>query len=228
MNETTNAAFALSRTQIQLLAAVTMLCDHIACVLIDRDRYGVLYQGMRIAGRISFVLFAFLLVQGFLHTRSLSRYLGRIFLFACLSEIAFDLAFSGKWFDPGAQNVLFTFFVGIFVLSAIQRWEKNLPATAAILFAGCAACSAAKTDYSAFGIIILVFFYLFRFERKKQLIMILCILLFTSGIEVFACLALPFCLCYCEEKKGIRLPRYFFYVFYPAHLLALCLIRQLI
>ena len=62
---------------------VAMLCDHVAVVLIR----GELYLPLRIVGRIAFPIFAYFIVQGFLHTSDYRKYFMRIGIFALVSEL---------------------------------------------------------------------------------------------------------------------------------------------
>ena len=65
------------------------------------------YVLLRVAGGLAFPIFAFLLVEGFLHTRDRKRYLAKLCVFALISEIPFDLALFGTSFYRGYQNVFF-------------------------------------------------------------------------------------------------------------------------
>ena len=93
---------------LKILACICMLADHIG-VFTD----GTLYIVLRSVGRISFPLFTFLLAQGYHHTHSKRRYLARLFLCGILSEVPYNLCFSGTVYAPGSINVLFTLSLGL-------------------------------------------------------------------------------------------------------------------
>ena len=130
----TTTPWGISGSTLKIIALVTMLTDHIGAaiiepvliqkaermhiqwgsysdlILIDKT-LGTAYIAMRYIGRIAFPIFCFLLVEGFLHTRNVRRYAFRLFLFALISEIPFDLAFHHQLFCMDYQNVFFTLFI---------------------------------------------------------------------------------------------------------------------
>ena len=88
----------MSGTTLKWIAVISMLIDHTAEVLINHNAaltdpiWAQIYVLMRGIGRIAFPIYAFLLVEGFLHTRDVKKYLARMLTFAVVSEIPFDLA----------------------------------------------------------------------------------------------------------------------------------------
>lgn len=130
---------------LKLIAIFVMLIDHIAAtildnVLITRDNLNAVHSTdfisstiiynidsiMRMIGRIGFPLFCFLLVEGFVHTRNKGKYTIRLAAFALISEIPFDLAFEGKAFYFGYQNVFFTLLIGFLVMWGFLLIKDNL------------------------------------------------------------------------------------------------------
>lgn len=125
-----------SNAVLKNIAYVTMFIDHFFAVvfmeMIRRqsaagyaaDRMQGIYSVGRAVGRVAFVLFAYLAVEGFRHTRSRRAYLLRLILFALVSEVPFDLAFSGQIVDRTSQNVFFTLFLGVLTL-VIWDWARE-------------------------------------------------------------------------------------------------------
>ncbi|MBR6115242.1 MAG: TraX protein [Oscillospiraceae bacterium] len=159
----------LSGSALKLLAVAAMLIDHTAFVLLGgspRLLFQIgswqvrLYTAMRFVGRIAFPIYAFLLVEGFLHTRSRKIYALRLFLFALISEIPWNLAHTGA-LSYEKQNVFFTLllgFLGVWTLDRITRdgvKAYRLLALAALI----AAAALARADYgiSGFGFIVLMY-----------------------------------------------------------------------
>ena len=124
---------SVSGAVLKNIAYLTMLIDHFFVVvfwelIVRQEAAGnatsvmrQIYQDGRAVGRISFVLFAFLAAESFRHTRSRRNYLLRLGLFAFVSEIPFDLAFSGKIIDLESQNIYLTLFLGVLLL---VMWER--------------------------------------------------------------------------------------------------------
>lgn len=213
-----------------------------------------IYRAGRAVGRIAFILFAFLIVEGFLRTRSRARFLLRLFLFALLSEIPFDLAFSGMMFDWKSQNVYWTLLLGVLVLTAWEylshyRSVFRVAGRILIVTAACAAAFLGGTDYRFMGVLLILTFYLTRGSKKGiRLISVGFIMLFgtwgsnliryagryqanylllTSLREMYGLLAFLLIFLY-NGKKGRQLPKPFYYGFYPLHLLLLYGIARMI
>ena len=119
-------------------------------------------------GRLAFPIFAFLLVEGFFHTRDLRRYVLRLLLLALLSEIPFDLMYAGTSFFPFHQNVIWTFLIALFCMWVIERVKRRgnlwltLLAAAGMSLAGWLAGTIAMVDYYGAGVLTVLVFYLFR------------------------------------------------------------------
>lgn len=235
----------LSGTVLKLIAIVTMFIDHIGAVIIEPgllhstdeelmfqtlqtpEGLGWLLLDMllRMVGRLAFPIFCFLLVEGFLHTRSPGRYLLRLSAFAVISELPFNLAISGKLFSPGYQNVFFTLAIGLGVLLLLRRargrWWLQLPA----ILLGCLLAAVLQTDYQALGVLLIAAFYLLR-ERKLWRDIVTGLLMAFESLVLLgaAVLALIPIHLYDGTRGTLRL-KYFFYWFYPVHLLLLYLLR---
>lgn len=208
----------LSRNQLKMLAVLTMLCDHVAVILVE----GTFYQPLRMIGRIAFPVFAYFIAQGFLYTSNYKKYLFRIGIFALLSEIPFDLAFQGKMLEFHSQNVMFTMLIGLVMLYFLRRWEYSVGMKCILLLAGGVCGWLFRVDYSWFGVLLIGMFYLLRTSsRGNQMLLFGMLFVFYGGLEVFGLLGVLCVLLHRKEKEASFFSKYFFYVFYPAHLLIL-------
>ena len=210
---------------LKWIAIFTMAVDHIGAVLFPN-----IIQ-FRCVGRIAFPIFIFLLVEGFFHTKNIRKYILRMLVFCFISEIPFDLAFYGTFFNWKHQNVFFTLTIGLIMLALIQN-RKNWHQFGIVLLCMLGAYLL-STDYSAGGILLIYMFYLFRntdADSPDYIRKFLCkaaglgaVSLFAFGaIECFSLFAMIPVFFY-NRKRGPSL-KSFFYIFYPAHLLVLYLI----
>ena len=132
---------------------------------------------MRTIGRLAFPIFCFFLVEGFEHTRDRKKYALRLFLFALISEIPFDLAFSARVLEFEYQNVFFTLLIGLLTLLAFHAVEERKdwhPLIRTILLAMVVAAGMGlalwmKTDYDAKGVMCILLLYVFRKKRSIQI-----------------------------------------------------------
>lgn len=70
-------------------------------------------------------IFAFLLVEGFAHTKSKKMYLLRLLGAALLSELPYNLAMSGKVLDLSSRNPVFGLVIAIVLLYFCQHYEEK-------------------------------------------------------------------------------------------------------
>ena len=211
----------LNSFQLKCIAIITMLTDHVGAVLFPDE------MSFRIIGRIAFPIFCFLIVEGFFHTRDIRRYMIRLGVFALLSEIPYDLAFHGKLVDVTRQNVFFTLLLGIVLMYLLEK-SPNIFIKAAEIFLVICAAEVLSTDYSGKGVLLILIYYVFK--RWKE--MYLCAgaawnFLYGWGkIQCFGVMASFFLALYNGERgPGLK---YFFYIFYPAHLLVLYTLKMYI
>lgn len=230
----------ISGSSLKLIAVVTMLIDHIAAAILARyliigdsvpTALYTIYFVMRCIGRIAFPIYCFLLVEGFTHTRDRKKYALRLFAFALISEIPFDLAFNSKVLEFGYQNVFFTLFLGLLTIMLLSEVEKRREWNVVlrtvlfvvIIVGGMLVAYGLRTDYSYYGVMCIVILYLFRNGRIYQIV---------AGCLSFFWWELPAIISFVpiyfyNGKRGWNI-KYFFYLFYPVHLMILYLICVLL
>lgn len=247
----------LNGTVLKIIAIVTMLIDHIGAVLVRPYALSVgltnlslqgmgqleshvglayTYTAMRMIGRIAFPIFAFFIVEGIMHTSNLMKYAGRLFVFGLISEIPFDLAVQHRILEFTYQNVMFTLFLGVLACWGFETIARQLaieptkkvgflPTFLAILMAIMAIFLAEVlyTDYGGIGVMVILIMYLARNNRNTQLLVGGMALVFTNPVAILGLVPIYF---YDGERgKGLK---YFFYGFYPVHLLLLYVILQVL
>ena len=241
-------SFELSSFALHILAMAFMLCDHLWATVIPGNEW------LTCIGRLAFPIFAFLIVEGYFHTKNLKQYVLRLLIFAAVSEIPFNLMTGAAPINPVHQNVLWTFLIGIGLIRLIE-WAKSAPrkvwrwllAGLGILF-GCLIAMFGMTDYMHFGVLTVLAFYLFRGRRwwcfAGQILLLWYINFEIAGGIVypfeflgreyffpqqgFAILSLILIWLY-RGKQGLynKTLKYTYYLFYPVHLLMLYLLMVL-
>lgn len=231
----------LSGNQLKLIAAVAMVIDHVgyllgkwtAIRLVPADpSYAACHAAvivLRSVGRISFPIFAFLLVEGFFHTRDWRRYALRMGMVALLAEAPFNLLSSGMFIYPEQQNVMVTLLIGVVMMAGLRELSVRVRGEAGVviqLLAIAAACGLAwllRTDYSYFGVMLIAIFYWFRESRGRQCAVgYVWEMLFEELWAYKAGLLAGFLpLLFYSGQRGRRRTGYVFYLFYPVHMLIL-------
>lgn len=124
----------LSGTALKGIACVTMLIDHVGASCLENGflsapaapaGLAALDLVLRLIGRLAFPIFCFLLVEGFVHTHDVKKYIGRLLLFGLVSEVPFDLAFFRTPFAPGYQNVYWTLALGVLAMAGLNHFVKS-------------------------------------------------------------------------------------------------------
>ena len=205
---------------LKMIAIVSMLIDHMGAILFPQ------YIILRYIGRIAFPIYTYTLVEGFMHTRDIKKYMVRLGMFALLSEIPFDLAFRGSVIYIQKQNVFFTLFLGVLMLYLLLK-SRNRIQSAVLVLAILLLSEFLRTDYSSMGLLMILCFYVFRDNKVMKLLGVAAINVFLMGrVQVFAIPALIFIALH-NGEQGPKCKK-FFYGFYPVHLMVLYLISLII
>lgn len=231
---------------IKLIAIITMICDHSSDAIVGHLTF------FNIIGRIAFPLFCFQLVIGYKHTTNIKKYLIRLIIFGLLSQVPFSIfiySFTGT-FDT--LNIFFTLFLGLIAILTLDKlpnkWLAIIIDALIILIA-----DFIKVDYGWFGVCLILCIFVFYNDKhnKKEnannfldifrnnilFTIAFFLLCFTKYCIHFAIanayivwaeilgtfFPIIFMLLY-NGKKGPSF-KYFFYAFYPIHLLLLTLIH---
>lgn len=217
----------MSAFTLKVIALVTMIIDHVGAVFFPQ------FIWLRYIGRLSMPIYAFLLVQGYQHTKSFTRYALRLALFAVISEVPYDLLFRGTWLEFSNQNIMFTLLSALITMKLLDASAKSRNI---FMFIG-AICAAAlpyllRFDYGVYGVAVVLCFFLFRKYRGIDAIAFSGLTYAkymndSNYIQLYAIAASIPILLY-NGKKGALSLKYFFYIAYPAHLLLLFAVRYLV
>ena len=233
---------------LHIMGMIFMLCDHLWGTIVPGNDW------LTCIGRLTFPIFAFLIVEGYFHTRNLKKYVQRLLLFAVLSEIPFNLAMGSGVIYPIHQNVLWSFLIAI----GLIHWNEKAKASRKLwqrILVGCVTVVLGyilgiftMVDFYHAGILTVLVFYFFRQGKWWSYIgQFVCLWYINMEIlggfsymitfmgqtlfvprQGFALLALIPIWLY-RGKKGYHSKwlQYFNYAFYPVHLLILGLIKVL-
>lgn len=232
---------------LHIMAMAFMLCDHLWGTIVPGNDW------LTCVGRLAFPIFAFLIVEGYFHTKNLRKYVLRMLIFAILSEIPFNLAIGSRLFYPIHQNVLWSFLISIGLIHWNEKvktrriWLRILVAVLTFLIAYIGGLLT-MVDYYHAGILTVLVFYCFRNRQwwcyPAQFLSLWCINIEMLGgysYEVqlwgethfimqqgFALLALiPIWLYRGKQGYHSKPLQYLYYAFYPVHLLILGLLKFL-
>ena len=192
---------------IKLVGIVAMVFDHVGAFL-----YPSLLE-LRIIGRIAFPIFAYQLTIGYATTPSKKDYFARLLFFGLIAQAPYH--FLVTEFE---LNILFALALGVFALWSLEK-EKYyhffliIPAYFFV-------------SYSVYGLLVILIFHIFEKRSVQFGLFVFATFLYSLSswhlLQTFAPLAFFFI---AKPSLGVRLPRNLFYVFFPAHLLIILLIR---
>lgn len=237
MGEARTNSGGLTADSIKWIAIAAMLIDHIAWGFVPFD--SAPGQIMHIIGRITAPTMCFFLAEGYAHTRSFRKYALRLGAFALISHIPFVLFETGEPLRLFPFNVIYTLFLSLLAIRACDKIENGGLRFLAV-FGLCVL--SLPGDWMFFDILFALAFWRNRgdFRRQAQAFSILAlgmVLVGTlsevlSGGEVYGqlfqagvLLCLPILSLYNGERGGGRYSKWAFYIFYPAHLLLLGLLK---
>lgn len=237
--------YGLNRDVLKYFAMLTMLLNHIGNIFLEPGT--ILYEAMLDIGYFTAITMCYFLVEGYRYTHSKNAYRNRLFLWAVISQIPFGLAFSsGEILRFQGFNMLFTLFLCFMIIDVVHtvssKWKKALYVF--LLTFLCLFC-----DWS-FMAPIFTLLFVWTKGRKKRLavsygISVALFLLFSwnglvtefsgetlwilSFAKIAGMLLSAICIIFFYNgkrmEKAKNFSKWFFYLFYPAHLLILGLLR---
>lgn len=211
---------------LKIIAMITMFLDHfIKCFFLTNELKYLYYFG-----RISYPIYAFLLVEGYFHTKNLKKYYIRLFLLAIVSEIPYDYFFTLEFFNFEIQNVIWELLLGLIIVHLLDRFKKF---TIPIIIVSFYLANFLNLDYYGYGILIILIFYYAKKMRNKiifeaPLLLIISILskITLEWFNIFSLIPINLY----NGKLGYTSKIYFIftYLFYPLHIILLIYLRYLI
>ena len=224
--------------KLKIIAAILMFFDHFVTVFFPHNE--MISLVFRLLGRTAAPVFCFFIAQGFYYTSNVKKYMLRLFVLAAVSHLPYNLAFGLSFFR--ATSVVLPLALGLLALAAVKNEKIHFILKILIVAACCALSYRANWNFvavlwvlafgvfhgnfrrqiAAFCIIGIVFhlgpqFYRFGFFHER----------FPQWFQLGIFLALPLLALFNgEQGKKSAFMTWFFYVFYPAHLMLLYLLKR--
>lgn len=231
----------LNADHLKLIAILAMTVDHIADLIYPGFPGEPVALSLHIIGRLTAPIMWFFICEGFYHTRNLRKYLLRMFVFAVISHFAYCFAF-GISFMPFTDGIfnqtsviwpLFWAIVALWIINsatALKTWQKWLLIIVINLITF-------PADWSCIAVMAIVAMYDNRGNLEKQMggmmfwVIIYAIVSFFFVSKVYAVIQLgvilvyPLLKQYNGQKGTVKWMKWFFYLYYPAHLVVVGIIR---
>jgi hypothetical protein len=237
----------LSASDLKILAVIAMTADHTA--MLFADRYSIFYYVMRLFGRLTAPLMTFLLVEGYRHTRSRRKYLLRLCVFACITQPVYYRFLFGMFPENAVHflthwNVLYTFAVSLLLMLLLD--SKKIQTASGLIQLGVLISLSYFGDWSyLIPAWTIIFFCYYKRDTKKMVVLFalasvaLQTLVYLKEFDSFALFTFQYgtlfslvpISMYNGQRGNIRhknLNRWFFYIFYPAHMIVLMAVQVLL
>lgn len=232
----------LNANQLKMIAIVAMTIDHFTSVIFPNYPTDGFILLLHMIGRITAPIMWFFIVEGFHHTRNFSKYAIRLFAFAIVSHFAYNFAF-GIPFIPfqttvfNQTSVIWALAWGLVALRVdnsrnpkFKRWHKTIVLVLISVITFCA-------DWSSIAVVAILQMGRHRGNFKKQMAgMVMAVGMYTvvyilfinpvyGAIQMFVVLSIPLLKRYNGEQGEWRGMKWFFYLYYPLHLVIVGILR---
>lgn len=231
--------------QLKLFAIIAMTIDHLVSVIFPGYPKEWWIIALHIVGRLTAPTMWFMIAEGYFYTRNLKKYIGRLFLFAFISHFAYNFAF-GIPFVPfqtsvfNQTSVIWSLAWAVVAIalsdpkrSKLKQWQQTLLIMGICVITFC-------SDWSCIAVMAIIGIYYNRGNLKKQVrsmmswVAMYALIYFLFIDKVYGILQLgviicvPFIMNYNGERGKWKGMKWFFYLYYPAHLIVCGIIRLLL
>lgn len=231
---------------LKIIALCFMFVDHAGKMLFPA------IPELRMIGRIAFPIYAWCMVVGSIYTRSMPRYMLRILITGLISQPLYMIALNHTWNQP---NIFLTLLLGLGAIWGIKQkqWFSHIwaPALALIL------ATVLSADYGWKGVLLILLLYAARTSRPAIAAVMIAYAMYWGTayqpvtsffglnlsvkglpacitgpvlpflrLEALNIFSLPFILI--RFPEDLRIKRWISYAIYPAHLVILWLLEQII
>lgn len=241
-NEVAVTKKGLNGNQIKFLAIIAMTIDHLTCVIWPGYNYQWWLILLHLIGRLTAPAMWFMIAEGYHYTRNVKKYALRLFAFSIISHFAYNFAF-GIPFIPlktgplNQTSVMWSLawaVVALYLMDdkkcTIAQWKKT------ILFLLICIITF-PSDWSCIAVLSIVYINKYYGNLNRQILgMMICIFMyaivyFFSIDKIYALIQFgviiiwPFMKSYNGERGSWKGMKWFFYIYYPLHLILVGLLR---
>lgn len=225
----------INGTQLKIIAIICMVIDHTAWTFWPKEVYPISSGILHFIGRLTFPILCFFIAEGYRKSSNVPKYMLRLFILAVISAVPFYMLFFNVL--GFLLTTIFTLFFGLCALYFSSKIENKVLKSAIVMFFMFISIVA---DGGISGVLLIYIFGTME-NRKKAVIYgllamnildIALTLIFGQTVDFELMLSIagtfvtyPFLVNYNGERgRGIK---YFFYAFYPLHIIALIGLRML-
>ena len=232
----------LNSNQLKIIAIIAMTIDHLNKTLLVSTVHGTLNDILRIIGRITIPIMCFFISEGYFHTKSKKRYIGRLFIFSIISHIPYCLAFNHSIIPKSIfleTSVIWSLLWGLIALAVVKQEKINKILKGIFIFI--IFLIVGRSDWGIYSVALILTLGVTRGNKTNQMLGIGIISLsymimgymenhnfpqFMHYMGLF--LTIPFLINYNGEKGKCKFLKWFFYIYYPLHLGILVILRDLV
>ena len=241
--EQMRSARGLNSNQLKVIAITAMTIDHVISVVYPNYPTDWWIIICHIIGRLTAPIMWFFIAEGYHYTHDVKKYASRLFLFALISHFAYNFAF-GIPFIPfqttifNQTSVIWSLawgLVGLALMDSpkLKGWMKSLLLIVICVITFC-------SDWSCIAVMAIISIGQNRGNFKKQMMsMVFWVIFYTivyfifidkvyGIIQLFVVLTIPFLKNYNGERGNWKGMKWFFYLYYPLHLVICGIIRVLL
>ncbi len=229
----------LTSNKLKIIAMLAMTIDHTTSIIwpgYEKD-WGILL--LHLIGRLAAPLFWFMVAEGYIHTHNIRKYISRLFIFAVISHFAYNFCF-GISFVPfkttifNQTSVMWALAFGVVALkitdSELLQWKKTVLLIIIVAVTFCA-------DWSTIAVLTIMQIYINRGNLKKQIFGMMFYITFyviiysifidlVYGLLQFGVILIyPLIKRYNGKRGNWKGMKWFFYIYYPLHLILLGILR---
>ena len=235
----------LSSNALKFIAMAAMTIDHFTSIIFPGYTKSIEILLLHTIGRLAAPIFWFFIAEGYFYTRSFKNYLGRIAIFTVISHFAYNFAF-GIPFIPfqtsvfNQTSIFWGFLCALLALKVLDLEKPSLKPWMKAVLSNFFYILAFPADWSSPGALVVSSNSRYRGNFVKQMIY----MLFYIGIyavvyfffidkvygplQMTVAFSIPLLKLYNGERGKMKGMKWFFYLFYPLHLILCGILRILL